>query len=248
MPKARQEYECFECKKIIKKGEEYQRQTRYETPNDKTYCNLSHGVQKPICLKCISENKYSYIDEKYNSPDIVKFGIHSGKLWSKVPNDYIIYMYENKKTHKHFSEFEKEYIKRLKRNNTNDISPISEDEALKHIEQLHNNLLDTPKFKKTPQLTDTMRTVYVTLLKNKDKVKRLKHEYNSYYWLLEKSFDVKICRNRKEIDNRTIEALYKRGLLKPTKFKDDIQKRTTEVIEYESIYDNRVMLDRWGGQ
>ena len=29
-------------------------------------------------------------------------------------------------------------------------------------------------------------------------------------------------------------------------FKDDIQKRTTEVIEYEAIYDSRVLLNRWG--
>lgn len=248
MPNARKEYECFECKNIIKKGQEYQRQTRHKTPDDKKHGGLTHGVQKCICLKCVNENKYSYIDEKYNSPDIIKFGMYSGKLWSKVPDDYVVYMYENKKTHKYFLEIEREYIKRAKSNTFDNISPISDDDALKHIEQLHNNLLDAPKLKKTPQITDTMRIVYGTLLNNKDRVKRLKHSYNSFYWLFEKSTDVKINSWNKRIDSRTIKALYKRGLLRPTKFKDDIQKRTTEIVEYEAIYDSRVLLNKWGGQ
>ena len=108
------------------------------------------------------------------------------------------------------------------------IYPVDE-----YIKSLHDKTLDTRKLKNTPQLTDTMRIVYVTLLKNKDTIKRFKYEFNSYYWLFEKSIDVKINRHSKEIDNRTITALYNRGLLKPVQFKDDIQKRTTEVIEYE---------------
>ena len=91
-----------------------------------------------------------------------------------------------------------------------------------------------------------MRIVYVTLLKNKDTIKRFKYEYNSYYWLFQKSSDVKINLHSNKIDNRTITALYERGLLKPMQFKDDIQKRTTEVTEYEAIYDSRVLLNRWG--
>lgn len=165
MLKARKNYECFECKKPLKKGEEYLRQTRYKTPDDKKYGNLINGTQKCICLSCINENKY-------NSPDTVKFGMYCGKEGSRVPDNYIVYMYENKKTHKYFSEIESEYIKRLEVNSSNEINPISEDEALKYIEQLHSNLLNTPKPKNTPQLTDSKRTVYVALLKKKDKVKR----------------------------------------------------------------------------
>lgn len=244
MPKANKDYECFECGSIIQKGQEYTRQARYESPID--VGRQHNAVQKPICSACISDNKYSFIDNKYNSPDIIKFGMYSGINWDKAPDDYIIYIYKNSKNNRYWNEIEKEYNRRLKHIEVNEIKPISDNEALEHIKKLKENLLNPCKLKNTPQITDTMRIVYKTLLTNKDKIKRHKYEYNSYYWLFEKSTDVKIKRYCNEIDNRTVTALYERGLLKPTLFKDDVQKRTTEVIEYEAIYDNRVLLNRWG--
>ena len=244
MAKAKKEYECFECKSIIAKGKEYERRVRFENPNDKS--RLFNPIQKTICMNCVLEKKYSFIDNKFNSPHIVKFGMYIGRTWDKVPDDYLLFLYENQKNNQYRSEIELEYNLRLSKLTSNEINPVADIEADEYIKSLHDKLLDTPKLKNTPQLTDTMRIVYVTLLKNKDTIKRFKYEYNSYYWLFEKSIDVKINRHSKEIDNRTITALYNRGLLKPVQFKDDIQKRTTEVIEYESIYDSRVLLNRWG--
>lgn len=244
MPKANKEYECFECENIIEKGQEYKREIRFENPLDKS--RLFNPVQKSICINCIAKKKYSFIDEKFNNPNIVKFGMYNGKMWDKVPDDYLLYLYNNQLNHQYRSEIELEYNSRLLKSNTNEINPVSDIDADEYIKSLHNKLLDTPKLRNTPQLTDTMRIVYKTLLKNNDKIKRYKYEYNSYYWLFEKSTDVKINRNRNEIDNRTVTALYERGLLKPTLFKDNIQRRTTEVIEYEAIYDSRVLLNRWG--
>lgn len=238
--KARKEYQCFECKNTIQKNEEYTRTTRYDNPNDKLYGGYEKGYSQTICLKCIEENRYSYIDEKYNRDDIVKFGMYCGKQWNSVNWDYLVYLYENKKTHKYWSEIEKEYMKRLSLNQSNSIDPISDKDAIAHIESLKKKLLDIPKPKHTPQLTDVMREVYVKMLTESLKIKRLKYDYNSYYWLF---VDAK---NKKEIDNRTITALYKRGLLKPTKFNDNIQKRETSVVEYEAISDHRVSLSRWG--
>lgn len=242
--KAKKEYECFECKSIIIIGEEYEKKSRYENPMDKS--RLFNPIQKPICKSCVTNNKYSFVDEKYNSSKIVKFGMYCGREWTKVPNDYLLFLYENQKNHQYINEIELEYNSRLLQSNSTEINPVPDIDANEYINSLHNKLLDTPKLKNSPQLTDTMRIVYVTLLKNKDKVKRLKYEYNSYYWLFEKSINVKINNYSQKIDNRTITALYKRGLLNPIKFKDDIQKRITEVIEYEAIYDSRVLLDRWG--
>lgn len=244
MPKANKEYECFECKNIIEKGQEYKRAIRFENPLDKS--RLFNPVQKSICINCITNKKYSFIDEKFNNPNIVKFGMYNGKMWDKVPDDYLLYLYNNQLNHQYRSEIELEYNSRLLKSNISEINPVSDIDADEYIKSLHNKLLDTPKLRNTPQLTDTMRIVYKTLLKNNDKIKRYKYEYNSYYWLFEKSTDVKINRNRNEIDNRTVTALYERGLLKPTLFKDNIQRRTTEVIEYEAIYDSRVLLNRWG--
>lgn len=240
MPKANKEYECFECGSIIKKGQEYTRQTRYEIPMD--VGRQHNAVQKPICNSCILENKYSFIDRKYNSPDIIKFGMYSGIKWNKAPDDYIVYIYKNSKNNRYWNEIEKEYNRRLKHIEVNEIKPISDNEALEYIESLKQKLINPTKLKNTPQLTDTMKIVYKTLLNKKDKIKRLKYDYNSYYWLFEKSTDVKVKRYSNEIDNRTVLALYKRGLLKPTKFKDNVKSRTTEAIEYEAIYDSRVNL------
>lgn len=192
------------------------------------------------------DKKYSFIDDKFNSYNTIKFGMYCGREWVKVPDDYLLFLYQNQKNHQYRNEIELEYNSRLSKLTSNEINPVADIEANEYIKSLHDKLLDTPKLKNTPQLTDTMRIVYATLLKNKDTIKRFKYEYNSYYWLFKKSIDVKISRHSKEIDNRTITALYNRGLLKPVQFKDDIQKRTTEVIEYESIYDSRVLLNRWG--
>lgn len=241
---ARKEYICFECKNTIKKGEEYDKKARFENPIDKS--RFFNPILKPICVNCILDKKNSFIDEKFNKPDIVKFGMYCGRQWNKVPDSYILFLYEKQKNHQYRNEIELEYHSRLSQLNTNEINPVSDIEAVKYIESLHKRLLDIPKLSKTPQLTDTMRVVYSTLLKNKDIVKRLKHDYNSYYWVFEKSVDVKINNYRHKIDNRTITALYERGLLKPIKFKDDIQKRLTEIIEYEAIYDSRVLLNKWG--
>lgn len=237
-------FECFECKSIIAKGQEYKRESRFENPLDKS--RLFNPIQKPICMNCFLENKFSFIDEKYNKPDIVKFGMYSGREWIKVPDDYLLFLYEKQKNHQYRNEIELEYNSRLLKSNSNEINPVADIEADKYIKSLHNKLFDTPKLKNTPQLTDTMRIVYVTLLKNEDKIKRLKHDYNSYYWLFEKSTNVKINSYSTQIDNRTVTALYERGLLMPIKFQDDIKKRKTEVIEYEAIQDSRVLLNKWG--
>lgn len=244
MSKARKEYECFECKSIIAKGQEYKRESRFENPNDKS--RLFNPIQKPICMNCFLEKKYSFIDDKFNSSNIIKFGMYCGREWAKVPDDYLLFLYENQKNNQYKNEIELEYNSRLLKSNSNEINPISDINADEYIKSLHDKLLDIPKLKNTPQLTDTMRIVYKTLLKNKDKIKRVKHDYNSYYWLFEKSTDVKINIHRNKIDNRTVTALYERGLLKPIKFEDNIQTRTTEVIEYEAIYDSRVLLNKWG--
>ena len=244
MAKAKKEYECFECKSIIAKGKEYERRVRFENPNDKS--RLFNPIQKTICMNCVLEKKYSFIDNKFNSPHIVKFGMYIGRTWDKVPDYYLLFLYENQKNNQYRSEIELEYNLRLSKLTSNEINPVADIEADEYIKSLHDELLDTPKLKNTPQLTDTMRIVYKTLLKNKDTVKRLKHDYNSYYWLFEKSTDVKINIHRNKIDNRTVTALNERGLLKPIKFEDNIQTRTTEVIEYEAIYDNRVLLNKWG--
>lgn len=244
MAKAKKEYECFECKSIIAKGQEYERRVRFENPNDKS--RLFNPIQKTICMTCILEKKYSFIDNKFNSPHIVKFGMYLGRTWDKIPNDYLLFLYENQKNNQYRSEIELEYNSRLSKLTSNEINPVADIEADEYIKSLHDKLLDTPKLKNTPQLTDAMRIVYVTLLKNKDTIKRFKYEYNSYYWLFKKSSDVKINLHSNKIDNRTITALYERGLLKPIHFKDDTQKRITEVIEYEAIYDSRVLLNRWG--
>lgn len=246
MPKARQDYECFECGNIIPKGQEYTRQTRYESPMD--IGRQHNAVQKPICSDCISNKKFTFIDSKYNSPYIIKFGMHCGKKWNKAPDDYIAYIYENSKNNRYWNEIEKEYIRRLEESEVSKIKPVSNSKAVEHIDYLKQKLSNPPKSKKTPQLSDTMRIVYKTLLNNKDKIKRLKHNYNSYYWLFDKSTNVKISTHSKQINNRTVTALYERGLLKPTKFKDNIQSRTTEPIEYEAIYDSRVLLNRWVGR
>ena len=244
MSKANKDYECFECKNTIKKGQEYKRESRFENPLDKS--RFFNPVQKPICMNCFSEKKYSFIDEKFNKPNIVKFGMYSGKEWNKIPDDYLLFLYQNQKNNQYRNEIELEYNSRLLKLKSNEINPIADINADEYIKSLHDKLLDTPKLKNTPQLTDTMRIVYVTLLKNKDTVKRLKHDYNSYYWVFEKSTDIKINLHSKKIDNRTITALYERGLLKPIQFKDNTQKRITEVIKYEAIYDSRVLLNKWG--
>lgn len=244
MPRANKEYECFECKSIITKRQEYKREIRFENPNDKS--RLFNPLQKPICMTCILDKKYSFIDDKFNSYNTIKFGMYCGREWVKVPDDYLLFLYQNQKNHQYRNEIEIEYNSRLLKLNTNKINPVPDINVDEYIKSLHDKTLDTPKLKNTPQLTDTMRIVYVTLLKNKDTIKRFKYEYNSYYWLFKKSSDVKINLHSNKIDNRTITALYERGLLKPMQFKDDIQKRTTEVIEYEAIYDSRVLLNRWG--
>ena len=88
-----------------------------------------------------------------------------------------MFLYENQKNNQYRSEIELEYNSRLLKSNSNEINPVSDINANEYINSLHDKLLDTPKFKNTPQLTDTMRTVYVTLLKNKDTIKRFSWFY-----------------------------------------------------------------------
>lgn len=110
--KANKEHKCFECSSLITKGDEYSRQTRYRDPADKMYGN--NGVQKTICKSCVKSHKFSFIDEKYNSPTIVKFGQYFGKEWKSLPDDdYILFLYLNNKNHQYRDEIEREFNARL---------------------------------------------------------------------------------------------------------------------------------------
>lgn len=238
MSKAAKELECFECKKTIEVGQDYTKKIRYDNPTDAS--RQAFGVSKDICQECISQNKYSFIDEKYKNPTVVKFGLYTGKSWSDVPDEYLIYHYSHDVPNKYREEIVNEYTMRLLKNESVEINPVSDENAQEHILSLQKKLLDIKKTKNKPQLTKVMKLVYLTLLQENDKIKRMDYDYNSHYWLFLKTVDLKVGTHSKRIDQRTIASLFEKGLLKPTKFKDNIKKRTTEVIEYEAILDSRI--------
>lgn len=220
MSKARKEYECFECKRNIAVGEEYERKTRYDNPDDRKYGGLSKGFQKCICKKCVSENKYSYIDEKYNKiledSTVIKFGQYIGKKWDLLDDDYLIFIYSNIKVGIHRKEIVTEFNRRLNLNKSCEIKSLNFEERKLKLEKLKEEYIknETAIYK---SLSIYMEKEYKKILEFGG-VRYCKRKNDNYeYWYIEKSdgcFEY--------IRTKTIIALYNRGLLKPVEFTDNL--------------------------
>ncbi|AXH16497.1 hypothetical protein CP985_13485 [Malaciobacter mytili LMG 24559] len=234
MPKARKEYECFECKKTINIGEEYERRMRYETPNDYKFGGTQSGIQKCICLKCISENRYSYIDEKFNKiqtdKSIIKFGSEYGRKWTELANDYMIFIYSKIKDGKHRVEIEREYNRRLLNSLPCEITPLDATQREDKIEQLRQVYIknENAEYK---SLTLHMEKCYKQIAENKTVSYKRMGVDRFFCWYIDNN-------DNTYIETKTIIALYKRGLLKPIKFTDDLldfRPTKYEVIEKDIV-------------
>lgn len=221
MPKARKEYECFECKKTIIIGEEYERKARYNNPDDRKYGGNEKSIQKCICKECISENKYSYIDEKFNNIEkdksVIKFGVHYGQKWKHLADDYIIFIYSKIKDGKYRQEIENELNRRLNLKKTCEIKPLNFDERNQKIMDLREKYIknETAIYK---SLSIHMETYYNKIIEagSVSYRKRKSNDYEAWY------LDNNTQKDWDWVETKTIIALYERGLLKPIEFTDNI--------------------------
>jgi len=116
MQRARKTYKCYECGTKIKAGELYSRQNRgVKEQSIGWYKNRLIGVKKPVCYKCTIEGKNTVpivkSDEEYYK-NRVKFGVHRGKKWTEIDQDYLEWAYANLQEHQYYDEIEKEYLRR----------------------------------------------------------------------------------------------------------------------------------------